>query len=267
LADLEAALPELTYPAVLKPASKTVVDADQVSSTKAIYAATRAELIEKFTAVKDVPGRWLLQEYIPGEGGSGVGLLCDHGKVVASFAFKRLHEYPITGGASTLRESIWHPDMVVQATRLMEAMNWDGVAMAEFKIDSRDGAPKLIEVNGRFWGSLALAVASGVDFPYLLYKKASGEDLPAVSDYRVGVRCSWRVPGDIMYFLEALRLRPGRAATLLDFVRTLFVKDDVLSLSDPLPILGELKIGFRYLMEVLAGRRSIHGEKKRDRRL
>ena len=32
--------------------------------------------------------------------------------------------------------------------------------------------PKLIEVNPRFWGSLALAIYAGIDFPYLLYKLA-----------------------------------------------------------------------------------------------
>jgi predicted ATP-grasp superfamily ATP-dependent carboligase len=52
----------------------------------------------------------------------------------------------------------------------------DGVAMVEFKLDRRKGnAAKLIDVNGRFWGSLQLAILSGVDFPYYLYQLAVGD--------------------------------------------------------------------------------------------
>ena len=40
--------------------------------------------------------------------------------------------------------------------------------MVEFKLDARDGVAKLMEINGRFWGSLQLAVDAGVDFPAIL---------------------------------------------------------------------------------------------------
>ena len=33
--------------------------------------------------------------------------------------------------------------------------------MIEFKWDAEDNRPKLIEVNGRFWGSLNLAIRAG----------------------------------------------------------------------------------------------------------
>lgn len=39
--------------------------------------------------------------------------------------------------------------------------------MVEWKVDLRDGRPKLMEINPRFWGSLELAVRSGVNFPSL----------------------------------------------------------------------------------------------------
>ena len=42
---------------------------------------------------------------------------------------------------------------------------WHGVAMVEFKRDERDDTPRLMEINGRFWGSLQLAIDAGVDFP------------------------------------------------------------------------------------------------------
>lgn len=258
--DLETFLPELQFPVVLKPASKTNIQATSGGfSIKATYANSAEELREKFSANAKADVDFLIQEFIPGEGGYGVGLLCEKGVPRVSFAFKRLHEYPISGGASTLRTGIHHPEMVKIAEKLLAGMSWDGVAMAEFKIDSRDNTPKLIEVNGRFWGSLALAVYSGVDFPYLLYRQTRQELLPPVQ-VQTGCKARWLVPGDIMYFLEAIRLKGNFFATCRDFFQFCGVRDDVLSLSDPLPILGEIKVSLGYFFEVLLGKRSIHGE-------
>jgi len=60
--------------------------------------------------------------------------------------------------------------------------------VVEFRIDARDGRPKLLEINPRFWGSLALSVQSGVEFPYVLYQLATGGTCRPALDYRTGVR-------------------------------------------------------------------------------
>ena len=41
--------------------------------------------------------------------------------------------------------------------------------MFEFKVVPETGKAALMEINGRFWGSLALPVLAGVDFPMLAY--------------------------------------------------------------------------------------------------
>ena len=79
--------------------------------------------------------------------------------------------------------------------------------MVEFKRDIRDGVAKLMEINGRLWGSLQLSVSSGVDFPdlcldYYLDRKAFSH----ISDYRVGHRLKW-VLGIIDHLIA--RLKPG----------------------------------------------------------
>ena len=58
--------------------------------------------------------------------------------------------------------------------------------MVEFKVDPRDGIPKLMEVNPRFWGSLQLAIVSGVDFPYLILKMARRESFEPILHYACG---------------------------------------------------------------------------------
>jgi predicted ATP-grasp superfamily ATP-dependent carboligase len=107
--------------------------------------------------------------------------------------------------------------------------------MAEFKVDPRDGRPKLLEVNPRFWGSLHHAILCGVDFPWLLYRMAVDGDVERVTGYQVGVKSRSLLHGEVMHFLkspERFRLRP----TLYDFS----IPDDVLSADDPMPTFGRI---------------------------
>src|SRR4030042_1929504 len=70
-------------------------------------------------------------------------------------------ESPGGGGPSTLRESVRDETLCRTTERLLSALGWTGVAMAEFKVDPRDGRPKPLEVNPRVWGSLHHALLSG----------------------------------------------------------------------------------------------------------
>jgi len=139
--------------------------------------------------------------------------------------------------------------MVEAARALLGTLRWHGVAMVEFKLDTRDGRPKLMEINGRFWNSLPLAVAAGVDFPFLLYRLATEGEAPECFDYRPGVRCRWLV-GDARHLAGVLRGRPAgwpdafpsRGGTITDFMK-FFGRDlhyDDLWLSDPLPFVADV---------------------------
>jgi len=101
--------------------------------------------------------------------------------------------------------------------RLLESLQWRGVAMVEWKCDPRSGRPLLLEINPRFWGSLALAVRAGVDFPRLYANAALGKpspDFPA--PYQIGTVSRWVIPGDILrYFSEPAAAREP----LSDFLR------------------------------------------------
>ena len=146
----------------------------------------------------------LIQESIPRKGEAfGVSALFNKdSKLRAVFVHKRLREYPVTGGPSTLRESVKNPKVQELGLKLLKALDWVGVAMVEFKVDPRDGEPKLMEINPRFWGSLQLAILSGVDFPYLIYRMAKEGDVKPILDYKIGVRCRWMFPGDFIHFLS-----------------------------------------------------------------
>ena len=148
------------------------------------YVNDAEELAEVFTP------DWTIQEYLPGAG-YGFSALFDNGVEKAFFMHRRVREYPVTGGASTAAESFYDARLRDHGLRLFRALGWHGVAMAEFIRDERNGEFKLIEINPKFWGSLDLPVAAGVDFPWLATCLALGHDLPATADYELGLRFQW----------------------------------------------------------------------------
>jgi hypothetical protein len=79
----------------------------------------------------------------------------------------------------------------VQSRALLDRFGWRGVAMVEYKLDRASGTPYLMEVNGRFWGSLQLSIDAGVDFPNLLARVALDMPTPPTATFRVGTRSRW----------------------------------------------------------------------------
>jgi D-aspartate ligase len=126
------------------------------------------------------------------------------------------------------------------AMRFLKAIDYYGLVEVEFKVDPRDGEPKLLDVNARTWGYHTLGAAAGVDFPYLLYLDQTGEVLPHVGAARDGVR--WiRLVTDVPNAIRDLR---AGALDLRAYLRTLRHVDTeaVFTLDDPLPGLYELAL-------------------------
>lgn len=205
------------------------------------YAKNPQKLIEFYKDINREYKNPLVQEYIPGgtENSYGFSALCNNGNVKAFFIHKRIFTYPIHGGPSALAESSFNPEIKELGSKLLKNLKWNGIAMVEFKIDSRDGKPKLMEINPRFWGSLQLAVLSGVDFPYLFYKLAMKEKFKSKTKYKLGVRCLFLFPS-LLYFSKNKRI-------LLEFLNP---KNhiDILSYSDLKPAVASVKIALSTLL-------------------
>ena len=200
---------EVGFPLVVKPGRSRVRVEGRWLSTSVRYANDRAQLTQILRELHPAMFPVLLQERIQGPG-VGLFLCCDHGRPLAAFCHERLREKPPSGGVSVLRESIAVDENARDsAQRLLGELRWHGIAMVEFKRDARDGIPKLMEINGRFWGSLQLAIDAGVDFPALLIRMLDDKTVPPVSAYRTGVRSRW-LWGDIDALLMLLTKRAER---------------------------------------------------------
>lgn len=162
----------------------------------------------------------LVQGYVPGVG-VGAFFLLWKGQALAEFMHRRLHESPHTGGVSSLRESWWHPEIRDDALAKLKHFGWEGVAMLEYRWDPATDRFHLMEMNGRFWGSLHLALYAGVDFPLLLMDAFHGRVPAPVKQFRLGVRCRHTFPFEVGHVLSRVRdRRIGRLSrlwTLLGF--------------------------------------------------
>lgn len=203
----DEALSDLPYPVVVKPSRSVVAGTDgTLEKTAVSSAATSAELRRRLHSTPRAHFPLLLQEHIPGSG-AGVFLLRWGERTYARFAHRRLREKPPTGGVSVYRESVEPPAGLFELSeRLMEHFDWQGVGMVEYRVDACTGTPYVMEINGRLWGSLQLAVDAGVDFPRLLVSLALGEDVAPVTTYATGVRSRWEW-GDVDHLLQRLKSR------------------------------------------------------------
>jgi predicted ATP-grasp superfamily ATP-dependent carboligase len=258
--DVRRILSRIQYPAVIKPYRSKVPTEHGWVSTSVHHAASETELLRLYDDVaylSSMPS--LIQERVLGPG-IGVFLLCEHGRLLTAFAHRRLREKPPSGGVSVLCESVpVDPQLRAEAMRLLAPLGWHGVAMVEYKQDHRSGRPVLMEVNGRFWGSLQLAVDAGVDFPYLCYQLARGASLDIPSSYQIGIKSRWLL-GDLDHLLIRLRgrrpdLAPSsfRLSALFEFLHRpqRGIRHDVFRRDDPHPMIHEL---WQYLKNEFASR-------------
>ena len=80
----------------------------------------------------------MIQEYIQGSG-YGFFAIYENGNLKEFFMHKRIRENPITGGSSVCAKSIYEPKLFRYGKDLLDKLNWHGVAMVEFKKDSKSG--------------------------------------------------------------------------------------------------------------------------------
>jgi predicted ATP-grasp superfamily ATP-dependent carboligase len=236
------------YPAVLKPQTPWVTDADGRGTRLVSHlVATDDEAKRGLEWLIEAGGTSaLLQPWLPGSR-EAVTLFRADGRIWARFAQVSHREHPVLGGATVLCESIpLAPDITESSERLVDAMDLDGCSMVEFRRD-RDGRPVLMEVNARMGSSVALPVRAGVDFPSLVHDWATGRELQPIVNYRIGERLRW-LAGDLWYLNTAFARHPWpdvpaptRAVktVLSDFV-VRPSRLDRSSVTDPMPVLAEL---------------------------
>ncbi|HEV3029725.1 MAG TPA: hypothetical protein VG457_19255, partial [Planctomycetota bacterium] len=130
--ELDEVASQVRLPAVVKLRD----DAGTVLEPGQRYAIGRSpgELRDAYRRLHALKAFPLIQEKVDGPG-YGVGVLAEEGHVLASFSHRRIREYPVTGGPSTICVSVEDPRLTGYASAVIRELGWTGVAMVEFKKD------------------------------------------------------------------------------------------------------------------------------------
>lgn len=220
------------------------------------------EEISEYIKKPEFTGEHIVEERFDGLG-VGLGVLASNGRILQAFQYRRVHEPPSGGGSSYRASMAVARDIRLACSRLVEAVNFSGVAMFEFRYNMITSGWILIEVNGRFWGGLPLAVAAGSDFPYRLFRlfvygEEGGQDV-----YKTDFYARNLINDLYCYFHEMSDLQDKslweRARFLLHRIgeiRHLIVGAEAIDTfvrDDPRPGFRELKNFFSYMYGRLPG--------------
>jgi predicted ATP-grasp superfamily ATP-dependent carboligase len=226
---------QFTFPVIAKPKLKSSAEMFKIR-----YFRAEADLVKalKSGVLEDA----IVQEYCAGDG-VGVEMLIHEGNCVATFQHRRLSEFPRAGGvAVTAVAEPLDSQLAETSLKLLRGLEWEGVAMVEFRHDRRTGVAALMEVNGRYWGTVSLPIQAGIDFPAYQWQLAHGE-LPSVpSSYAIAMTWHWRA-GSLKRWHGTLT---GRNRASLENSKpqnepaSTEKRDALWTASDPLPALLEL---------------------------
>ena len=235
------------YTVVVKPRRTTFVDAEGESHTNRIsstnYVGPEEDLVERYSEIiegnvalrEELP---LVQEFIDGEETVCTVGLADGDGLAAVFQHEKYRVYPLSGGVGSVRKGIREPKMRTYANRIVDALGWVGPIHVEF-MRTADDEFYLLEVNGRYWGSTALTINSGVDIPWLHYQQLVGNGTPIArpDGYRTDVKQRKLFYQDLLW-LRANLSRGNYLAILPFLVSFATTREENLDPSDPLPALG-----------------------------
>ena len=255
---------DLGFPCVIKARFSYAWCGGQLLQDPGVAYVRRFEDLDEAVLVRRQGAHWpLIQRYSPGTG-RGVFALCNHGNVVEWFAHERLRDVRPSGSGSTLRRSVaLDPELRHLAERLLGQLKWHGPAMLEFKDDGVN-PPRLMEINGRFWGSLQLAIAAGVDLPAQWLRILTGQPVTPSARYRDGVTLRW-FWGDVKRLVHIVsgppRGYPGAFPTVRQGVADLLGRQppgtrlETFDRKDPMPALAEFMQGAAELISRRTNRR------------
>lgn len=238
---------QLQFPLVAKPSSSKVWEKDQYFELQVTYIHDWMELLGYVKRVLPV-AKILIQEYFPGVG-VGQEFLAQNGVVQKAFQHERVHE-PLRGGGSSYRRSTPLDERMLSCSqKMLSYLRWTGVAMVEYKRNPSTGKFVLMEINGRFWGSLPLAVSAGMDFPLALYQLLVEKRVGQSIGYRTELYCR-DLERDAWWFVENWTADKNRSNLITvprgRVVRELFnivrgnERWDTITVDDPLPGIIEL---------------------------
>lgn len=179
--EFERAVTDVGCPAVIKPPFRNEGwSANTVE--KGFLAESEAELRTLYDRCSTWVEHLVIQQWIRGD--TSELFSCNvyytrEGEPVASFVARKLRQWPLDTGQSSLGEECRLDGVHDLTLKLFDAVPYQGLGYVEIKRDFEDGNLYVIEANiGRPTGRSAIAEGGGVELLYTLYCDGVGLPLP-----------------------------------------------------------------------------------------
>ena len=202
-ADLEMIRDEINYPVMVKPRDSARF-AREMGQKLFIVEAEFEELYAKVKQAVDAEHAVMVVEMIPGPDSllsSYYTYMDTKGEPLFHFTKRIVRRYPVNRGNATFHATKWLPETAEAGLKFFRQTGFRGLGNIEFKLDQRDGALKIIEVNARFTAAEELAVKSGMPIDLIVYSHLTGQPNPPVAKYRENLNYLyfWR---DLLAYLQ-----------------------------------------------------------------
>jgi predicted ATP-grasp superfamily ATP-dependent carboligase len=230
---------DVEFPVVLKPAiTSRFLEA---TKRKAYRADDRQELQNLYEAMLRVipPSEVIVQDFLP-EPSRNLFSFAGYyrqGELIVGLSVKRTRQLPRDfGRTSTFVVAVEVPELRELASQLLRAIHYTGLAEIEFMWNPKHARFELLEVNARLWAWHGLAVAAGLDLPYVAFADALGQN-PPIGAMRQGVK--WvRLLTDVRAAAKEILAGTMTVQQYLTSLRgtTVFAE---FSPHDPMPLIAE----------------------------
>lgn len=183
-------------PAVVKPRDHWLPGpADPPQHLMAEVVPDNAAAARRVAQIRAAGAAALLQERLSGPLLALTTLADDGARPVARLQQVVERTWPSPAGISVRARTVpVDPNLAAGADALLQRLDWFGMAQLQFVVT--ESGPVLIDLNPRFYGSLALALEAGLNLPLLWARMATGRPVPERGDARIGARYSW-LEGDL----------------------------------------------------------------------
>lgn len=189
----DAAIREWKGAAIVKPRLHTTLLPGEPGRLAAVMVEDREAAARRCAELLAHRAQPIVQEIIGGTLMSLVLLADRGGRIVALVQQRSEHSYPRHIGVTARGHTIAvDRDLAIRAEALLRDLEWFGLAQLQFIEPLDGGPPRLLDLNGRFYGSLALALGGGVNLPALWARLATGRPVPeGVHEASAGARFQW----------------------------------------------------------------------------
>jgi len=238
----------MDYPVFVKAQDVNLWRKHVSSSIKGFVVCCEKDLLSRYESIIKKGAKAIVQEIVRGPDTNHFKICCyisKKGEFLLVFTLQKIRQLPIQFGVGSVVRSVHYPKLVKIGTKFFTGMGYRGVGSAEFKLDEKDNELKLIELNPRYWQQNSLSEKCGMNFPYVDYLEATGQNPSTTSQFRSGIKWA-NIYMDFQSFLSYHRQKQLTLKAWVNSMKGVKILSDFAA-DDVLPCFYESRFGSKLM--------------------